>query len=147
MIFLYYFCAISRKSIQQHKPKAMKKIITSCLAMAALAVGVATTLAQQQRVTTTKQKVGQRIETRGQASSRLASLRPSVAFAVTQPEKSAVTSAVVPGANTMFGGLMVYSDKWQTSESTPALCRFKPVKAEQSLWCIPTKICSMSSRL
>ena len=99
----------------------MKKIITSCLAMAALAVGVATTLAQQQRVTTTKQKVGQRIETRGQASSRLASLRPSVAFAVTQPEKSAVTSVVVPGANTMFGGLMVYSDKWQTSESTPGV--------------------------
>ena len=99
----------------------MKKIITSCLAIAALAVGVATTLAQQQRVTTTKQKVGQRIETRGQASSRLASLRPSVAFAVTQPEKSAVTSVVVPGANTMFGGLMVYSDKWQTSESTPGV--------------------------
>ena len=99
----------------------MKKIITSCLAMAALAVGVATTLAQQQRVTTTKQKVGQRIETRGQASSRLASLRPSVAFAVTQPEKPAVTSVVVPGANTMFGGLMVYSDKWQTSESTPGV--------------------------
>lgn len=99
----------------------MKKIITSCLAMAALAVGVATTLAQQQRVTTTKQKVGQRIETRRQASSRLASLRPTVAFAVTQPEKSAVTSVVVPGANTMFGGLMVYSDKWQTSESTPGV--------------------------
>lgn len=96
----------------------MKKLITSCLAIAALAVGVATTVAQQQRVAATKQKAERRVLTQRGSASRLPNIRPSAAIAVTQAQPQAL-QVDVPGANTMLGGLLVYSDAWQTSESQP----------------------------
>lgn len=96
----------------------MKKLISSCLAIAALAVGVTTTVAQQQRVAATKQKAGQRMEMRRGSASRLPSIRPSAAIAVTQAQPQ-VSQVAIPGSNTMLGGMLVYSDAWQTGESQP----------------------------
>lgn len=92
----------------------MRKSILSCLALALAAVAIASAFAQN-RISATKQRQVQRTVQRQRSSSRLPGIKPSVAF-IANKEKA---STSIPGPNTMLGGIMVYSDAWQSGTSTP----------------------------